>query len=60
MAPIIVEDPVTFTGVLEARRETVDFLARRLHQRRCAIGTRAGARALGPFKQVSCVVSGVT
>jgi DDE superfamily endonuclease len=48
--PIIADDPVTFTSVLEARRETVDFLARLVHQRRCAIGTRSGTRALGPFK----------
>jgi hypothetical protein len=51
MAPILAEDPVTFTGVLEARRETVHFLARLLHQRRCTIGTRSGTRALGPFNQ---------
>ena len=50
MPPIIADDPVTFTCVPESRRETVDFLARLLHQRRCAIGTRSGTRALGPFK----------
>lgn len=50
MPPIIADDPVVFTCVLEARRETADFLARLLHQRRCAIGTRSGTRALGPFK----------
>lgn len=50
MAPIIADDPVTFTCALEARRETVDFLARLLHQRRRELGTRSGTRALGPFK----------
>jgi hypothetical protein len=50
VSPIIADDPVIFTCVLEARRETVDFLARLLHQRRCAVGTRSGTRALGPFK----------
>ena len=49
MPPIIADDPVTFTSALEARRETVDFLTRLLHQRRCAVGTRSGTRALGPF-----------
>jgi hypothetical protein len=48
--PIIAEDPVTFTCVLEARRETVYLLSRLLYQRRCQLGTRAGARALSPFK----------
>jgi hypothetical protein len=48
--PIIAEDPITFTCVLEARRETVYLLSRLLHQRRCQLGTRAGARAPGPFK----------
>ena len=51
MPPIIADDPVTFTCVLEARRETVDFLARLLYLRRCVLGTRSGTRALGPFKQ---------
>ena len=51
MPPIIADDPVTFTCVLEARRETVDFVARLLYLRRCALGTRSGTRALGPFKQ---------
>jgi hypothetical protein len=51
VAPIIAEDPVVFTSVLEARRETVDFLARLLDRRRRAIGTRAGTRVLSPFRQ---------
>jgi DDE superfamily endonuclease len=51
LPPIIADDPVTFASVLEARRETVDFLARLLYLRRCALGTRSGTRALGPFKQ---------
>ena len=51
MAPIIAKDPVTFTCVLEARRETVDFFARLLHQRQRAIATGIGMRALGPFKR---------
>jgi hypothetical protein len=50
VASTITDDPVTFTSVLEARRETVDFLARLLHLRRCSIGTRSGTRAAGPFK----------
>jgi hypothetical protein len=40
-----------FTCMLEARRSTVDFLARELDQQRRRLGTRAGTRALGPFKQ---------
>jgi len=51
VAPIITEDPVAFTCVLEARRETAGFLARLLYQRQCAIGTRLGTRVPGPFKQ---------
>jgi DDE superfamily endonuclease len=49
--PIIADDAVRFTCVLEARRETVVFLARLLDQRRRAIGTRSGTRVLGPFRQ---------
>jgi hypothetical protein len=33
VAPVIAEAPVTFTSVLEARRETVAFLARLLRRR---------------------------
>ena len=50
MASITAEDPVTFTCVPQARRETVDFLARLSHLRRCSNGTRSGTRAMGPFK----------
>ena len=56
MASIISDDAVRFSSVLEARRETTDFLARLLHQRRCAIGTRSGTRALGPFRQAVLVL----
>jgi DDE superfamily endonuclease len=56
VAPIIADDAIRFTCVLEARRETVDFLARLLHQRRGEIGTRLGTRALGPFRQAVLVL----
>ena len=51
MAPIIADDAVRFTCVLEARRETVQFLAALLYRRRRETGTRSGTRALGPFRQ---------
>lgn len=51
MVPIIAEDPVTFTSALQVRRETATFLARLLHRRREAIGTRSGTRALTPWHQ---------
>jgi hypothetical protein len=53
---ILADDPMTYTGVLDARRETVYFLARLLHLHRAAIGTRAGTRVLGPFKQAVLVL----
>jgi hypothetical protein len=55
VAPIIADDAIRFTCVLEARRETVDFLARLLHRRRTEIGTRPGTRGLGPFRQAVLV-----
>ncbi|WP_040699264.1 transposase family protein [Nocardiopsis kunsanensis] len=42
---------VTYTCVLDADRGTVEFLSRLLACHRHALGTRAGPRALGPFKQ---------
>lgn len=51
MPAILADDSITFTCTLEARRDTVQFVARLLDHRRRQIGTRAGTRALGPFKQ---------
>jgi hypothetical protein len=45
-----------FTATLRVSRETVYFLARLLHQRRIELGTRRGARALGPFRQAVLVL----
>jgi hypothetical protein len=45
-----------FTGSLAVSRETVYFLARLLRKRRAEVGTRRGARALGPFKQAVLVL----
>jgi hypothetical protein len=45
------DDPITFTCALEARRETVYFLARLIHQRCAELGTRRHTRALGSFRQ---------
>jgi DDE superfamily endonuclease len=42
---------VTFSSVLQVRPSTVMFLARLLQQRREAIGTRTGRRALSPWSQ---------
>ena len=42
---------VTYSCVLQVRPSTVMFLARLLQQRREAIGTRAGRRALPPWSQ---------
>lgn len=49
--PSVADDSVMFTATLGVSRETVYFLARLLHQRRSEVGTRRGARVLGPFRQ---------
>lgn len=54
--PSLADDPSTFTAALPVSRETVYFLARSLHQRRSALGTRRGTRALSPFKQAVLVL----
>jgi len=46
----VADDPITFTCHLEARRETVYFLARLIHENRARLGTRRGTRALGPLR----------
>lgn len=47
---------VTYSSVLQVRPSTVMFLARLLQQRREAIGTRAGRRALSPWSQAVLVL----
>lgn len=50
------DDPITFTCALEARRETVYFVARLIHTRCAQVGTRRGTRKLGPFRQAVMVL----
>lgn len=50
------DDPITFACTLEARRETIYFLARLVHERCARLGTRHGTRALGPFRQAVLVM----
>ena len=50
------DDPITFTCALEARRETVYFLARLIHERCERLGTRRGTRVPGPFRQAVLVL----
>lgn len=47
---------VRYSSVLQVRPSTVMFLARLLLQRREAIGTRAGRRALSPWSQAVLVL----
>jgi hypothetical protein len=47
---------VTYSSVLDVRPSTVMFLARLLHQRREAIGTRTGRRSLSPWSQAVLVL----
>lgn len=51
-----VSSSVTYTATLEINRDTVEFLAAKLAAHRLAVGTRAGTRALGPFKQAVLVL----
>jgi hypothetical protein len=37
----VADDPITFACTLEARRETVYFFARLVHERCARLGTRA-------------------
>ena len=53
---IVPDDPITFTCALEARRETVYFLARLVHEHCERVGTRRGTRVLGPFRQAVLVL----
>jgi hypothetical protein len=48
--PSIPDDPITFACALEARRETVYFLAKLIHEHCERAGTRRGTRVLGPFR----------
>jgi hypothetical protein len=48
--PSIPDDPITFTCALEARRETVYFLAKLIHEHCERTGTRRGTRVLSPFR----------
>ena len=47
---------VTYTATLPVREETVVFLSGLLHAERQRLGTRAGTRALGCFKQAILVL----
>lgn len=47
---------VTYTATLEINRDTAAFLAAKLAAHRLAVGTRAGTRALSPFKQAVLVL----
>ncbi len=47
---------VTYRAVLDIRRETVLFLSGLLHAHRRSVGTRAGTRAVGCFKQAVLVL----
>jgi hypothetical protein len=51
-----VSNSVTYTAVLDVQRESVEFLAGLLAAHRAKLGTRAGTRALGPFKQAVLVL----
>jgi hypothetical protein len=50
------DDPITFTCALEARHETVYFLAKLIHEHCERSGTRRGTRALGPFRHAVMVL----
>jgi DDE superfamily endonuclease len=54
--PSIPDDPITFTCALEARRETVYFLAKLIREHCEHVGTRRGTRALGPFRHAVLVL----
>ena len=54
--PSIPDDPITFTCALEARRETVYFLAKLIHEHCERLGTRRGTRSLGPFRHAVLVL----
>ncbi|MET7541251.1 IS5/IS1182 family transposase, partial [Streptomyces sp. NPDC005507] len=47
---------ITYTAVLDVRRETAETLARLLREHRGRLGTRKGTRALGAFKQAVLVL----
>jgi hypothetical protein len=47
---------VTYTAVLPAHEETVLFVSGLLHAERRRLGTRAGTRSLGCFKQAILVL----
>lgn len=47
---------VTYTAVLDVRRETAEHLAKLLSEHRSRLGTRKGTRALGVFKQAVLVL----
>ncbi|WP_433531265.1 transposase family protein [Micromonospora sp. CA-263727] len=47
---------VTYTAVLPVREATVSFLSGLLHAQRQRLGTRAGTRSLGCFKQAVLVI----
>jgi len=54
--PSLPDDPITFTCALEARRETVYFLAKLIHEHCERTGTRRGTRVLGPFRDAVMVL----
>jgi hypothetical protein len=49
--PSVPDDPISFSRALEARRETVCFPARLIHEHCEQADGRRGTRALGPFRQ---------
>jgi hypothetical protein len=51
-----VSSSVTYTATLEIQRETAEYLSALLATRRTELGTRAGTRALSPFKQAVLVL----
>jgi hypothetical protein len=46
-----VPSSITYSAVLDVRRETAEHLAKMLRDHRRRLGTRKGTRALGVFKQ---------
>jgi hypothetical protein len=47
---------ITYTAVLDVRRETAEHLAKLLREHRGRLNTRRGTRALGVFKQAVLVL----
>jgi hypothetical protein len=52
----VADDPITYSCALEARRETVYFLARLIHGHCAHLRTRRQTRVLGRFRQAVLVL----